>query len=234
MSEAAGGWTEMEAADGHRFRAWRVAAGGDGGRRGGLVVAQEIFGVNEHIREACERFAAEGYETYAPALFDRLETGVELGYGEADMQAGIALMKRADLTAAVLDVQACVAALRARGAVGVVGFCWGGRVTWLAACRAVGVAAAVCYYGGGIHEHADLAPKCPVTMHFGRADAAIPMDKVEIIRQAQPGAAIHIYEAGHGFNCDKRASWNETAARAAMARTLAVFGEHVAGSGSES
>ena len=231
MSDGPGGWVEMTAADEHRFQAWRVESAGDGARRGGLVVAQEIFGVNEHIREVCARFAAEGYETYAPALFDRVERGVELGYGEADMAAGIALMRRADMTGVVLDAQACIAALRARGAVGMVGFCWGGRAAWVTAGRAIGLAAAVSYYGGGIHEHLDLTPKCPAMLHYGREDAAIPMDTVERVRAAHPGAACHIYDAGHGFNCDRRESWNEAAARAAMTRTLAFLGEHVGGGG---
>ena len=231
MSDRKGSAVEMTAADEHRFQAWRVDAGGDRGRRGGVVVAQEIFGVNDHIRGVCERFADEGYEVLAPALFDRVERGVELGYGEADIEAGRALMARAAMTGAVLDMQACVAALRGAGAVGVVGFCWGGRVAWVTACRAVGVAGAVCYYGGGIHEHLDLAPKCPTVMHFGRHDAAIPMDKVDAIRRARPEVEYHLYDAGHGFNCDARASWDEAAAGAAMTRTLAFFGEHVGGGG---
>lgn len=227
MSERRGGAVELTAPDEHRFQAYHAAAAGT--RRGGLVVVQEIFGVNDHIRDVCDRFAGEGYEVYAPALFDRAERGVELGYDEAGMQAGLALMRRADMTGAVLDAQACVAELRAEGAVGVVGFCWGGRVAWVTACRAVGVAAAVCYYGGGIDEHLDQAAKCPVTMHFGREDAAIPMHRVERIRRERPEVDIHLYDAGHGFNCDRRGSWDEAAAGAAMERTLAFFGAHVAG-----
>ena len=231
MGDRRGKAVEMTAADEHRFQAWRVDAAGDRGRRGGIVVAQEIFGVNDHIRGVCEGFADEGYEVLAPALFDRVERGVELGYDEAGVEAGRALMARASMTEAALDVQACVADLRSAGAVGVVGFCWGGRVAWVAACRAVGVAGAVCYYGGGIHEHLDLEPKCPVVMHFGRRDAAIPMDRVDMIRSARPQVDIHLYDAGHGFNCDARGSWDETAAAAAMTRTLALFGEHVGGGG---
>ena len=229
MSERRGAEVEMTAADDHKFQAYRAPAGGGRGRRGGLAVVQEIFGVNDHIRDVCDRFAAEGYETCAPALFDRLERGVELGYDDAGRRAGLDLMRRADMTGAVLDTQACVAALRGAGAVGVVGFCWGGRVAWVAACRAVGVAAAVCYYGGGIHEHLDLEPQCPVMLHYGRTDAAIPLDKVELVRAARPEAEIRLYDAGHGFNCDRRGSWDEAAAGAAMARTLAFLGERVGG-----
>ncbi len=233
MSERRGAWVETTAADGHGFQAWRVDSAGERGRRGGLIVVQEIFGVNDHIRGVCEGFAAEGYEVYAPALFDRIETGVELGYEDADMQTGLALMRKADMTGAVLDVQACVAAMRSEGAVGVVGFCWGGRVTWMAACRAIGVAAGVCYYGGGIHEHVDLQPKCPVMLHFGREDTAIPLDKVALVRAAHPDLPCHLYDAGHGFNCEQRGSYDETAAREAMTRTLSFFADHVAG-GAES
>ena len=227
MSEIQGRWIEMTAADEHSFQAWQVDARGERGRRGGLVVLQEIFGVNDHIRAVCDGFAAQGYDVSAPALFDRVERGAAFAYDEAGIDAGLAMMRRCDPTAAVLDAQACVAALRSKGAVGVVGFCWGGRIGWLTACRAIGVAAAVCYYGGGIHEHLEAPAKCPVTMHFGRHDAAIPMDQVDRIRKARPEVACYLYDAGHGFNCDARGSWDEAAATAAMARTLAFFGEHV-------
>ncbi len=227
MGESQGSMVDMTAADEHRFQAYHAESRGERGRRGGLVVVQEIFGVNDHIRDVCDRFAGAGYEVYAPALFDRVERGVELGYDEADIQTGLGLMRRADMTHAVLDVQSCVASLRGGGAVGVVGYCWGGRVTWVTAGRAIGVAAAVCYYGGGIHEHLDLGPQCPVMLHFGREDTGIPLETVESIRTAHPGQTFHLYDAGHGFNCDRRGSWDETSAAEALSRTLAFFAEHI-------
>ncbi len=228
MGEMRGEWVDMTAADEHRYRAYRSPAAGERGRRGGVVVIQEIFGVNEHIRGVSDGFAAEGYEVYAPALFDRTDRGAEFGYDDAGMQAGLALMRRSDLTNAVLDVQGCVAAMRSAGAVGIVGFCWGGRVSWVAACKAVGVAAAVSYYGGGIHEHVDLQPKSPVMLHYGREDAAIPMEHVETVRRGHPDIPCHVYDgAGHGFNCEARGSYVEAAAALAMERTLAFFAEHV-------
>lgn len=224
-----GAMTGMTAADEHAFQAYHVAAAGARGRRGGLVVVQEIFGVNSHIQSVSDRFAAQGYEVYAPALFDRVERGFEAGYEEADIQTGIALMQKADLTNAVLDVQACIDALRANGdgKVGVVGYCWGGTVAWAAACRAIGVAAAVPYYGGAIANHLDLTPNCPVMMHFGEHDASIPMDKVDLIRESQSDPVYHVYDAEHGFNCEQRASYNEAAANLALGRTLDFFATHI-------
>ena len=216
----------MTAADGHDYQAYHVAAGGSA-RRGGLVVVQEIFGVNSHIRDVAERFAAQGYEVYAPALFDRVERDFETSYEPADIETGVALMQRADLANAVLDVQACVDALGGAGKVGVVGYCWGGTVTWATACRATGVAACVPYYGGAIVNDLDRSPSCPVMMQFGEHDASIPMDKVAVIRERQPAPTYHIYDAEHGFNCDQRGSYNEAAAALALERTLEFFTTHV-------
>ncbi len=227
MSDNKGRMVDLTAADEHTYQAYHVHASGDRGRRGGLVVIQEIFGVNSHIRNVADGYAAQGYEVYAPALFDRIERGVELGYSEDDIASGIALMQKMDITNAVLDVQNCAGALRGEGPVGLVGYCWGGTVSWVTACRAIGVAAAVCYYGGNIIGHVDLSPKCPVMMHFGEQDAAIPMDAVDAIRAKHPKADIHVYDADHGFNCDQRASYNDTAAALALERSLEFFGQHV-------
>jgi carboxymethylenebutenolidase len=225
MAESQGSLVELTAADDHGFQAYHVPATGQ--RRGCLVVIQEIFGVNGHIRGVAERYAAEGYEVYAPALFDRIERGVELGYGEDDIAAGLALMRQADLTDAVLDVQTCIGTLRPHGAVGLVGYCWGGTVSWVSACRAIGVAAAVCYYGGQIAQNVDLEPACPVMMHFGDQDAAIPLSDVDAVQAAQPGVDVHVYQAGHGFNCDQRGSYDEVAAALALERSLAFYAEHM-------
>jgi carboxymethylenebutenolidase len=227
MSEQKGRFVDLTADDGHSYQAYHVAAGGAQGRRGGLVVIQEIFGVNSHIRDVAERFAAQGYEVYAPALFDRVERSVELGYDEADIERGFALMGKCDMAKVILDVQPCVAALGPAGKVGVVGYCWGGLVTWMAACRADGVDAAVCYYGGGIAKNLDQAARCPVMMHFGSQDTHISMDDVDAVRKAHPEVEIHVYDAGHGFNCDQRGSYDAASARQALERTLAFFGNHV-------
>lgn len=227
MSETRGSIVELTAADEHKYQAYHVHAGGDRGRRGGLVVIQEIFGVNSHIRQVADGYADQGYEVYAPALFDRIERGVELGYDQEDLAAGIALMKIMDTTNAVLDVQNCVATMRGEGPVGVVGYCWGGTVSWVTACRAIGVAGAVCYYGGNIIGHIDEVPKCPVMMHFGEQDTGIPMDAVDAIRAEHPEVDVHLYDADHGFNCDQRASYNEAAANLARERSLEFFGQHI-------
>ena len=220
-----GSLTTISAADDHMFQAYHVKARGK--RRGGMVVVQEIFGVNSHIRALADRLAEQGYEVYAPALFDRVERRVELGYGPEEIERGRSLRAGIDWTPAVLDVQACVAGMRGNGEVGVVGFCWGGSVAWQTACRALGVSAAVCYYGGQIAAFADLKPRCPVLMHFGERDASIPIADVEKIRAAHPEIAVYTYAAGHGFNCDQRASYDAAAAAAAWPRTLAFLAEHV-------
>ena len=225
MSESGGTMVEIEATDGHALQAYRVAASGARGRRGGVVVIQEIFGVNGHIRGVADRFADAGYAVVAPALFDRVERGVELGYGEDDIAAGLAVMGRCDLALAVLDVEAAIATLGA--GVGLVGYCWGGTVSWVGACRASGVAAAVCYYGGQIVQHKALSARCPVLMHFGAADSGIPLADVEAVRAAQPHAEIHVYPAGHGFNCEQRGSYDAPSAALAMERTLAFYDTHL-------
>ena len=218
----------LKAADDHEFAAYHVAASGERGRRGGLVVVQEIFGVNDHIRHVCEGFGKQGYEVYSPALFDRIEANIELGYEEADVARGIELRGKLEEPNFLLDVQACVAEKRGEGEVGVVGYCFGGLVSWLSACRLIGVSAASCYYGGGIANALEGTPRCPVMMHFGALDTMIPLSDVEKIKSGQPGVALHLYDgADHGFNCDERASYHKESAALALDRTLKFFAEHV-------
>jgi carboxymethylenebutenolidase len=218
----------LKAADDHAFSAYHVAATGDRGRLGGLVVIQEIFGVNDHIRGVCDAYGKKGYEVYSPALFDRVESDVELGYEEADMERGIELRGALKDSEFLLDVQACVAEKRGEGEVGVVGYCFGGLVSWLSACRLVGVSAAACYYGGGIANQLDGQTRCPVIMHFGALDSMIPLSDVDKIRAAHAGVEIHVYDnADHGFNCDQRSSYQKAAASLAFDRTLAFFTNHV-------
>ena len=210
-----------------------------GAPRGAVVVLQEIFGVNDHIRAVTERYAAEGYLAVAPATFARVQPDVELGYTDADMATGMTLKTRVENRpgAGVLsDVQTAIeyAALEAGGSVGaakvgIVGFCWGGLLAWRAACELRGLAAAVCYYGGGMTNEAESArkPGCPVLAHFGKLDHFISESSVHTFAKAQPGVQVHLYDADHGFNCDQRGSYNQPAADQARERTHAFFAEHL-------
>lgn len=215
----------LTASDGHEFAAYRADPSGT--PRGGIVVVQEIFGVNEHIRSVADGFAADGYSAVAPALFDRVERGVELGYDEAGRDQGRTIRAGVAWDDAVKDITAAVAALPGMK-VGVVGYCWGGSLAWLGATRIPGLAAAVCYYGGQIKDFLGETPRCPVLMHFGSEDKSIPLDTVAAVRAAHPEIPVHVYEgAGHGFNCDQRGSYDPDAAAAARRRTMALMAEAV-------
>jgi carboxymethylenebutenolidase len=215
---------ELMAGDGHLLEAYRAEPGGR--PRGGLVVIQEIFGVNAHIRAVADRLAAEGYVALAPALFDRIDKGVELDYTEAGTARGRELRTGLGWDKPLADVAAAAAALEPAGKVGAMGFCWGGSLAWLAATR-LEVACAVCYYGGQIAQFADERPRGPVVMHFGDRDPLIPPEDVARIRAAQPAVTIHTYPAGHGFNCDLRADYDAESAARAFGRTLAHLAAHV-------
>ena len=218
-----GEFITLTAGDGHRLRAWRTGEGAPG-----LVVIQEIFGLNHHIRITADRFAAEGFSVIAPALFDRVEPRIELGYGSEDVARGRAIRAKLSLDGALADIAAAVSELRKEGLrVGVVGYCWGGSLAWLAATRIPGLSASVCYYGGQIAQFRDETPRCPVMMHFGETDKSIPMSDVEAIRAAQPDVTVYTYAAGHGFNCDQRADFSPESANLARERTLRFFAEHV-------
>ena len=172
-------------------------------RRGGLVLAQEIFGVTDHIRELCEAFAEEGYEVIAPAFYDRQAPGFEADYSAASIERGKQLSQAAPWDQVQGDLQAAIDILR--GPVFVTGFCWGGAAAWLAACRCEGLAAAACYYGRRISELVDETPKVPTILHFGKTDASIPPETIEEIRERHPDLPIYLYDAGHGFVSDRRA-----------------------------
>ena len=216
---------QLESSDGHELAAY--VAEPDGEPRGGIVVIQEIFGVNSHIRAVTDGFAADGYKAVAPALFDRIERGVELGYDPDSVARGRELKERMDWDGPLLDIRAAAAALSGL-TTGVVGYCWGGSLAWLAATRLEGIAAAVCYYGGQINDFRDETAKCPVLMHFGSEDSSIPADAVEAIRTAQPNIPIHVYEgAGHGFNCDHRASHHASASISARQRTMEFIARNI-------
>lgn len=215
---------ELKAADGHTLSAYR--AGPENAARA-LVVVQEIFGVNHHIRTVCDRFAAEGYLVIAPALFDRAERGVELGYTADDIARGRELRAKVPDAGALADVEAAAAALGARPK-GIVGYCWGGTIAWWGATRTRAFRAACGWYGGGIAATRTETPHCPVQLHFGEKDASIPLTDVEAIRAAQPGVEIFVYPgAQHGFGCDERASFSAADAKVAQQRTLAFFASNL-------
>jgi carboxymethylenebutenolidase len=216
---------DLTAADGFVLSAYRADPAG--AALGGLVVAQEIFGVNSHIRSVCDRFAAEGYATIAPALFDRCERGVDIGYTPEDIVKGRELKARAQLDAALLDVAAARDAVAAAGRVGVIGYCWGGYIAWMASSRLPGFACSVPYYGGGILDAAGERPKCPVMAHFGERDAGIPVEGVRKLAASHADAQVYVYAADHGFNCDQRAAFDAAAAKLARERTLAFLRRHV-------
>ncbi|WP_431098925.1 dienelactone hydrolase family protein [Polaromonas aquatica] len=228
-----GQFIQLTAADGFAVPAYVAQPAGK--PRGGIVVVQEIFGVNSHIRGVTDRFAAEGYLAVAPATFERVKPGVDMGYSEADMKAGFELKTAVSALpgAGVLqDIQAAIdhAAKASGGKVGIIGFCWGGLLTWRAACLLNGLSAAIPYYGGGITAEEEIGrqPKCPVMAHFGDQDHWIPMDGVEAFRKAHPEVEVHVYQANHGFNCDQRGSYNEAAAKLARERSLAFFAAKLA------
>ena len=207
----------LTAEDGHEMDAY--LAGPAGTPKAGLVICQEIFGVNQHMRTVVDRFANAGYLTVAPALFDRVKQGVELGYDQEDKITGRAVRAGVTFDAAVMDVEAGRKAVESAGKIGVVGYCWGGSVAWMAACR-LPVAVAVCYYGGQIYDNRHETPGCPVTMHFGLRDTSIPNEHVTEIRAAHPTAEVFLYPSGHGFNCDHREDFDPHSADQALERTL--------------
>ncbi len=218
-----GVFEKMTMSDGAGISVYHVQP--EGARRGGLVLVQEIFGVTEHIREMADGYAADGYEVLAPALFDREHPGFEAGYTGPDFARAVELARQLhpfDLSLA--DVQTCIDALKASGPVFIVGYCYGGSVAWFAATRLQGVAAASGYYGSLIADAAGEVPKVPVILHFGRHDHGIPMEGVEkVIAADHPNATVYVYEAGHGFNSDRRTDFHEPSSDLARERTLELF-----------
>jgi carboxymethylenebutenolidase len=217
---------KLTASDGHSLSAYQA---GPGNAKKGLVLIQEIFGVNHHIRGLCDRFAADGYDVIAPAMFDRAETGMELGYGPEDRDRGLAARGKISEAQMLLDVEAAAKALGGR-ALGIVGYCMGGTVAWHGACRTDLFKVAVGWYGGGIAKAREEAPRCPVQLHFGEKDQSIPMSDVELVRKAHPEVEIYVYEgAGHGFGCDERATYDAAAYALARERTLTFLSKSLPG-----
>lgn len=223
---------ELKAADGTVVPAYEARPAG--AARGAVVVIQEIFGVNSHIRSVADGYAAQGYLAVAPATFHRVKPGVELGYSEADMGEGFGYKTAVEALPApgvLQDIQTAIdhAARASGGRVGIVGYCWGGLLTWRAACLLSGLSAAVPYYGGGVTTPDEVArsPKVPVLAHFAEEDKWIPLDSVQAFAQARPEVQVHTYAAHHGFNCDHRGAWHAPSAQLARERTLAFFAEHL-------
>ncbi|MCB2102407.1 MAG: dienelactone hydrolase family protein [Rhodobacterales bacterium] len=217
----------IAAQDGHELAAYRAVPANveTNGARGGVVVVQEIFGVNIHIRDVCDRLAAAGFVALAPALFDRLERGVELDYDQAGIARGRGLVEDLGFDNAIRDVWAAAKVVHPEGRAGVVGFCWGGSVAWLANCRLC-LTAASCFYGRHIVNFLHETPRRPAILHFGDKDPSIPLSDVDKIRSAFPELPVHLYPgAGHGFNCDRRADFHPDSAELAWGRTLDLFRE---------
>ena len=220
-----GHWIELKPEGAGPIAAWRDDPAG--APRGGIVVIQEIFGVNAHIREVTERFAAEGFLAIAPAIFDHVEKGFDAGYDPDSRARGMAVVAEVDLEQVLRDAAAAIAVAGEGGKVGIAGYCFGGSVAWAAAARLSGLSAAVGYYGGRILSMRDLQPKAPVMLHFGEKDQHIPITEVRAFAAARPDVPVHVYPADHGFNCDCRPSYDGPSATLASRRTLEFFGRRL-------
>jgi carboxymethylenebutenolidase len=217
---------ELTAQDGHRLGAY--CAKPKGQPRGGLVIVQEFFGVNGHIRRVCDQFADDGYLVLSPAIFDRVERNVELGYDEPGMNKGRELRAKLKLDNCMIDIQAAIDAAGAAGKVAPLGYCWGGSLAYLAAARLSGLACAIGYYGAQIAGHSSETPRVPTLLHYAEVDEYIPQADIEKVRNAQPAVTIYQYPGTeHGFNCDDRKFWEPKAAALARERTLAFIRQHV-------
>ena len=215
----------LTASDGFKLGGYRADPAGK--PKGGLVVIQEIFGVNHHVRSLCDRFAALGYASVAPAVFDRMTPNFECGYTPAEIENARTFIPKIDWAAMMRDTTAAIDAVKGAGKVGIVGYCMGGSVAFLAAGKLDGLSCAIGYYGGAIAKNADQKPKVPTLLHFGDQDHSIPMSDVDIVKQKRPDCEIYVYHAGHGFSCDERGSYDEAAHKQALERTLAWLGRNV-------
>jgi carboxymethylenebutenolidase len=221
---------ELTAADGHKLATYRAdPIGTNAGKpRGAVVVIQEIFGVNSHIKSVADGYAKDGYVAIAPAMFDRLQRGYDTGYSQPEIQAGIAMMQKLDWKNTMLDVDAAAAEAKKAGKVGIVGYCWGGTVSWRAAAATKGLACSVPYYGGGMPNFKDEKPKVPTMCNFGELDQSPTPEQAKELLAKHPEVQGHFYAgAGHGFNCDQRGSYNAEASKLARERTLAFFRKHI-------
>jgi len=217
---------ELTASDGHKFKAYR--ADPPGKPKGAVIVIMEIFGVNSHIKAVTDQYAADGYVAIAPAMFDRVHRDLDVGYTPPDIEIGRAAMQKMKLEDAVKDVAATLNEVKSAGKVGIVGYCWGGTCAWKSASSVDGLSCAVAYYGGGIPGLINDKPKVPVMFHWGETDASIPLEKAKEVAAAHSNQTHYFYPgAGHGFNCDQRASYNADACKLARQRTLEFLQKHV-------
>ena len=217
---------KLTASDNFQLGAYRAAPAGL--PKGAIVVIQEIFGVNHHIRHVCDRLAAEGYVAIAPAIFDRVERNFQSGYSPDEIAVARKFVANPDWAAMLRDTEAAIDAVKGEGPVGIIGFCLGGSVAYAAATKLSGLSAAVGYYGGAIVRFANDKPKAPTQLHFGEKDAGIPLTDVETIKAKRPEVEVFIYPgAQHGFSCDERASYDKTSADIAWPRSMAFFGKHL-------
>jgi carboxymethylenebutenolidase len=222
MPEPTADTVQLKAADGHLFDAYRATPAGR--PLGGIVVVQEIFGVTAHMQAVTRTFAAAGFVAIAPALFDRVQRKADIPY--ADIAAGREIVQKLRGEQTLMDLKAAISALAPFGKVGMVGYCWGGTTTYIAACH-LPLAAAVSYYGGRLPAVLDHTPRCPVMFHFGERDEHIPPGDVEKVKKAYPMGHYYLYPAGHGFNCTERASYEPKSAALALERSLDFFHRHV-------
>jgi carboxymethylenebutenolidase len=217
---------KLKASDGFQLGGYRAEPAG--APKGGVVVIQEIFGVNHHIRSICDRLASAGYVAVAPSIFDRIEPNFQSGYTPDEVAVARKFVANPDYPAMLLDTQAAIDAVKDAGPVGIVGFCLGGSVAYAAATKLSGLSAAIGYYGGAIARIADDKPKVPTQLHFGEKDSGIPLSDVDTIKAKRPDVEVHVYPgAQHGFNCDERASYDKASADIAWPRSLDFFAKHL-------
>ena len=214
-------YSTLTASDGHNLALYTARP--QGASRGNIIVLQEIFGVNSHIRAVCDRLAELGYTAAAPALFDRLQKGHDTGYAPEDIERGLQIVSRFSIDDAQLDLTATLDALADSGPTSIMGFCLGGSLAYKMACVDSRVASAACYYGGLIEGFADDTPACPVMMHYGAQDPTIPPENVATVRKKQPDLPVYVYSAGHGFNCDARPAYDAGAAAVAWTRSMRMI-----------
>ncbi len=224
-----GQMTEAEMGDGVAIRVYPAEP--QGTPRAGIVIMHEAFGMNDHIRSVSDRYAGEGYLALAPALYDRAEKGAEVpGYDDPDLERGRALRQAVEWDHAIADMGTVVGLAREAGPVGVVGFCWGGSLAWLAVTRC-GADAAVSYYGGQIIQFVDERPGCPVMAHFAEHDIHVPPESAAKVAEHHPDIPVFMYDAKHGFNCDARADYDAASAAVAQARTLEFLATNLGAAG---
>ena len=217
---------ELTAADGHKFSAY--VAEPSGKPKGALIVVMEIFGVNSHIKRVTDEYAGEGYLAIAPAFFDRVQRGLDVGYSPQDIEVARGLMQKMKFDDALKDAEAAKKHVASAGKAGILGYCWGGALSFKAACNIDGLACAVAYYGGAIPSMINEKPKCPVLFHWGETDASIPLEKAKEVAAKHSDQTHYFYPgAGHGFNCDQRGSYDAESAKVALGRTLEFLKKHI-------